>query len=274
RWNRRLSLWLTMKWWKSRRRACVCARRYCRRTGGLKRQRCLRARRFSLSCRLPYLATICRRSYHGRTRFAGKRCCEFRHIGKRPNHSIFRYWMRIALHHQTLRLRANCIAAPLPPCDEELLIRGKALERRGRVLLLRLFEGEVCDFCSRKVADTLAQHQLSIVVDVRLNVVTVKLAYNARRFLLKTLHIVGCPPIVKAALRIELCALIVKAMADFMPNHHANRAVINSVHSLHVKSRRLENAGREDNLIHQWIVISIGSGRRHASARDQSACRS
>ena len=46
-------------------------------------------------------------------------------------------------------------------------------------------------------------------------------------------------------------------MANFMSDDRANAAVVCCVVSVEIKERRLQNCCRENNFIHQWVVVSI-----------------
>ena len=48
---------------------------------------------------------------------------------------------------------------------------------------------------------------------------------------MKSLEVVRRPPVIEAALRVELRALVVKAVADFVAYHHANTAVVDGISS-------------------------------------------
>jgi hypothetical protein len=75
------------------------------------------------------------------------------------------------------------------------------------------------------------------------------LANDAGCALVEKIQIVSGPPVVEAALCVKLCALIVKAVADFMANHHANAAVIDGVSVLNTKGRRLQYPGRKNDFV-------------------------
>jgi phosphoglycolate phosphatase-like HAD superfamily hydrolase len=77
----------------------------------------------------------------------------------------------VALDHLARELRTLLVAAELSPGDEELLVRGEAVDVGRRRLLLRLLERKVRNLRARQVADRLTQHQLAVFVDGRLDVV-------------------------------------------------------------------------------------------------------
>src|ERR1035437_3471696 len=157
-------------------------------------------------CELPSRPALCRldvswlrddtelggRTHHGRVRFAGKRAGERREVGQRANHAKLGHRMRIALHHEPLRLRSGLVSAELSPRDKELLIGRESVNGwRRRLALLRLLEREVGNLDPGQVADGFAQHQLAIVMNVRLDVIAVELVHHALGLSLELLQVVG-----------------------------------------------------------------------------------
>src|SRR6478752_750414 len=130
--------------------------------------------------------------------------------------------MGIALDHGALRFGADLVAAPLPPGDKELLLRGKAVDDGRGVFLLRFFKGQISEFCARQVADALTQDQLAVVMDAGLDEVAIELAHHAGGAVMEAIQVVRSPPVVEASLGIVLSALIVKAVADLMADDNAN----------------------------------------------------
>ena len=76
--------------------------------------------------------------------------------------------------------------------------------RRLRLRLLSFLERQIGDLHAAQVADRLAQHQLAVVMDVRLDVVAVELIDHALRLGLEALAIFRRPPVIQPALRVEL----------------------------------------------------------------------
>ena len=94
--------------------------------------------------------------------------------------------MRIVLHHRARECGADGVAAELPPGDEELLIRREPVDRGQRwFATLRDLECAVRDPRPGQIADALAQHELAVVVDPRLDEVAVELLDDAGRALVE-----------------------------------------------------------------------------------------
>src|SRR5580698_8923404 len=99
-----------------------------------------------------------------------------------------------------------------------------------------------------------------------LDVVPVKLIDHASRLDLEFLQVVGGPPVLQTPLRVVLGSLIVEAVADFVSHDDADGAVVHGIRGFHAEGGRLQDSRGKDNLIHQRIVISVGSWRSHAPA--------
>src|SRR5258708_31058685 len=175
--------------------------------------------------------------------------------------------MAIGLHHQSLALKAGLVAAELTPRNEELLLRREAVDvSRARLAFQRLLVSKISDLRSAQVANALAQNQFAVVMYIFLDKVIVELARYASPASLKIFEISVCPPVTQSAQVVELRALIVKAVRDFVANNHPNGTIVHGIHSIEIKSRRLQNARREHDLIQQRIVVRVRSRRRHAPA--------
>ena len=64
-------------------------------------------------------------------------------------------------------------------------------------------------------------------------------------------------------LRVELAALIVEAVDDFVSDDHADGAVVHGIIFRGIEKRRLQNSGREVNGVQLRIVIGVDGGRSH-----------
>ena len=61
-----------------------------------------------------------------------------------------------------------------------------------------------------------------------------------------------------------LRALVVEAVADLVADHRADAAVVHRVVGVQVEERRLQDRGREDDLVHARVVVGVDRLRRHA----------
>ena len=217
---------------------------------------------------LPDLAALLGRPHHRRVRRAAN---AFWNSGRFESGPMTRY-LPIGCGSPWTISRcvsgADRVAAELAPGDEELLLGREAVDRRrGRLALARLLEGAVGDLRPGEVADRLAEHQLAVVVDAGLDRSsprtgrrrTARAAWNFFRS-------AGRPPVREPALRVVLRALVVEAVADLVADDDADRAVVHRVGRVHVEGRRLEDAGREHDLVEQRVVVRVRGRRRHAPA--------
>ena len=62
---------------------------------------------------------------------------------------------------------------------------------------------------------------------------------------------------------VELAALVVEAVREFVADHHADCAIVYGIiHGL-LEERWLQNAGRKVDRIQLWIVVRVDGRRRH-----------
>ena len=66
---------------------------------------------------------------------------------------------------------------------------------------------------------------------------------------LEVLEVGGRPPVLQVPLQVELRALVVEAVRDLVADDRADGAVVDGVVGLGVEEGRLEDAGREDDLV-------------------------
>ena len=81
--------------------------------------------------------------------------------------------------------------------------------------------------------------------------------------LFELLGVLGRPPVVQVALGVELAAFVVEAVRQLVADHHADAAEVDGVVSAVVEERRLQNAGREVDVVHLRVVVGVDRGRRH-----------
>src|SRR6185503_10597742 len=86
--------------------------------------------------RSPDLAPFPGGTDHRRRRRAGERLLELAQVGERADHAVLADGVGVGLHHQSLRLRPDLVAAELAPGDEELLVGREAVDGGRRWLAL------------------------------------------------------------------------------------------------------------------------------------------
>src|SRR4029079_15493990 len=115
-----------------------------------------------------------------------------------------------------------------------------------------------------KIADVLTECESTIDVDAGLDLVAIELVYDARGTLFKLLAVVLCPPRKQISFAVELAAGIVESVGDLMADHTADSAVIDRIVGRRVKERRLQDAGRERDVVVRAVVACVDSWRRKA----------
>src|SRR4051794_16129816 len=158
--------------------------------------------------------------------------------------------MRIPLDHRPGKLRADGVSPELPPGNEELLLRGEAVNRRNRRLAaLRDLKCAIRDSGARQIADAFAEHEPAVVVDSWFDEIAVELPGNARGPRPKLLEILIGPPVVQTALGVVLRSLVVEPVADLVADDDTDGAVIDGIVRFHAECRRLEDAGWKHDLV-------------------------
>ena len=72
------------------------------------------------------------------------------------------------------------------------------------------------------------------------------------------------PPVADLAGLVELAALVVEAVADLVADDRADGAVVHRRIGVRIEERRLQDRGRERDLVHQRVVVGVDRLRVHA----------
>ena len=120
---------------------------------------------------------------------------------------------------------------------------------------------------STVVGAILTQRQMSVQMHVWHGAELLILVRDALGALLKLLTVLLGPPIVQIAVTIELTSLVVEAVRQFVANHSADGAEIHGVVARSAVERRLQDPGREVDIVFERIVICIDGWGRHAPLR-------
>ena len=93
---------------------------------------------------------------------------------------------------------------------------------------------------------------------------SVVLLHDTLGTLIKLLTVGRRPPVFQVALAIELPALVIEAVRQFMPDDGPHRTVVHRIIPAGIEERRLQNPGGKVDVVHLRIVISIHCRRAHA----------
>ena len=74
----------------------------------------------------------------------------------------------------------------------------------------------------------------------------------------------GRPPVVQVTFLIVVAALVVESVRHFVADYNTDSAIVNSIVSFRIEERRLQDGGRETNLVRCRIVISVYRLRAHS----------
>src|SRR5436190_14380135 len=139
--------------------------------------------------------------------------CKLGHVRKRAVDTPFRQRMRICRDLQPCKFGRFLACPNLRPAEEETLLIGKSVYRRGfRLARFRLQVGRVSDRESSEIADVVAKRQLAVDEQPGLHFEAVKLLDDARGSLIELFLVFGRPPTFQVALGIEAAALIVESV--------------------------------------------------------------
>src|SRR5579864_7895383 len=204
-------------------------------------------------------------AHHGVAFFAAEGFCELRHVGERPVGAELRQGMRIGVGLQAGILRPNIDSPILRVAQEKTLFGCKAVGIFfAGLAVLRFLKRGICQRCSAQIGDAFAFHQFAVLVQAFFGFVAVELLSYALAAVLEALQIFRSPPILQIAARVELRALIVEAVGDFVADDRADAAVVVCVVALGIVKRELQDARGEDDFVELRIVVGIDGGRGHA----------
>src|SRR3546814_5533708 len=89
--------------------------------------------------------------------------------------------------------------------------------------------------------------------------------------LIEARRIFGGPPVAHRATGVDLAALIVETMGDFMPDHRSDRAIIDRIVDALAEIGPLQDAGRKHDLVLQPAIIGVHRLRDRKSTRLNSS---
>ena len=158
------------------------------------------------------------------------------------------------------------MAPDLGVTQEEALLRGEAIE-------FFLFDGAVFKAADQShegqpnagiVGAIFAQREPPVEIRAFHGAEAGILFVNAIHPFLEFRGILLGPPITQIAVGIELAALVVKAMGEFVTDNRANTAKVEGHIGVSAIERRLQDAGGKIDVVLQRAVVGIHGGRSHA----------
>ncbi len=153
-------------------------------------------------------------------------------------------------------------APHLRPAEEEALVAGEAVDDGRRLAVQRQLVGAGSATVSPPRSPMFSPRvSLPFTVISSIGLERVVLLDQHAGALLEGLLVLGRPPVAQVAVAVRAAALVVEAVADLVADDAADGAVVDRLVRLGIEERRLQDGGREDDLVE----------RRSCSRRSPSA---
>src|SRR6478752_5708994 len=190
---------------------------------------------------------------HGVVGLDAERLVELRHVAHGVAAHVLR---RVGVDgEQTDGLGLARLAPPhLRPPDEEALRSGETVDLGHAVALRRDAVGGVADLQTTEVADVLADGQAAVDLVVLGQArwsEGAELLDESLRQRVEPLAVGLRPPVAQATGAVVARTLVIEAVTELVADHGADAAVVDGVVGLEVEERRLQDRGREDDLVHR-----------------------
>ena len=177
--------------------------------------------------------------------------------------------MRIGGHDQARDFGPHIRAPRIGVRQEEALAVGPAIRtlivERLALLLQRGFQGIQRQMDAAVVGGVLSLRQQAVLLDSGAGIGDILRVFvgDALAAFVILFGVVGSPPVAQVAMRVELAALIVEAMDDFVADDHADGAVVHGIIFRWIEKWRLQNSGGEVDGVQLRIVVGVDRGRSH-----------
>ena len=172
--------------------------------------------------------------------------------------------MRVGRDHLLHPCLAVDAAPDLGPAVKDPLVAGRAVDHRRLGAVQRQAVGFQRERHPGQVADVLAHGQAALDVEARQGLIAVVLGAQPRRLGLEAGLVLRGPPFAQHAGAVGLAALVVEAVADLVADDAADAAVVHGRVRVRVEKRRLQDRGREDDLVLGWRIVGVHRLGRHA----------
>src|SRR5690606_25589605 len=213
----------------------------------------------------PDLHALVAGANHGVAVLAAEGLGEGRQVGRRRDGT--EHARRVRADLQLLaQLRLGEGDAPdRGPVHEEALVLAVAIDHRIlEALALGCLHRRVGDGDAAEVGDVLAQSEAAVDVQAGQGLVAVELLGQLVGARLELAAVLVGPPVGHVAGGIELAALVVVAVQHLVADHRADAAVVEGVVGVGIEERRLQDGGREDDLVGGGAVVGVHRLRAHA----------
>ena len=133
--------------------------------------------------------------------------------------------------------------------EKETLVGGEPVDFLLRFPRQRFLERGIGDLYSANIGDVLALGQLAVYTQTRQRFVLGILLHDRAGTFLELRRRFRRPPVAQVADLIVLSALIVEPVSHLVADDRANPAIINGIVRFRIEKWRLQNPGREDDLV-------------------------
>src|SRR5215472_13496248 len=149
-----------------------------------------------------------------------------------------------------LGFRALAHSPDHSPADKETLLRSEAIDvGRPGPALHGFLESVVCDRQPAKIRNGFAEDEFAVQIRAVRRLITAELFCDTLGTVRKFIAILFGPPVFEIALRIELTALIVETVSDFVPDDGTNGPIVQAIVRFGVEKRGLQNSGGKNDFI-------------------------
>ena len=124
--------------------------------------------------------------------------------------------------------------------------------------------GVIGDGQAGEIGDILAEGQRALDVVAGQRLVGVILGDELRGQRIEARRVLRSPPFVKRAVLVVAAALIVEMVADLVADDGADAAIIDRRVGIGIEEGRLQDRGREDDLVPHRIGVGVDLHRSHA----------
>ena len=114
-----------------------------------------------------------------------------------------------------------------------------------------------------EVGDVLPEREPAVHVEPAGHLVGVELGHQAIGEVGEAGLVLGRPPVPVGAGRVEPAALVVEGVGDLVRDDHSDAPVVEGVVRVGVEHGRLQDAGREDDLVAERVEVGVHRVRRH-----------
>src|SRR3712207_2371306 len=178
-------------------------------------------------------------------------------MGQRAIYTPLAQRMRITLHSVANLLFGDVLSPNAGISQEETLLGSEAIQILQRLLGHGILERAQGHLQSSVVSQVLTQRETAVGMQARQYLYSVKEVSIHVGTLVKSLCVVGSPPVLHVAIGVILTTLVIETVCHFVANHYSDSAIVERIVGLGVEEWILKNARREADFIGCRVIISV-----------------